>query len=100
MFNIGFSELMVIGVIALLVIGPKQLPEVAKVLGRLITEFKKATQELSGGLLEVTRDVKTTLEETKEEIINEGRTIIEKTTTVEEEHVEIKKIEEDGDGKA
>ena len=40
MFNLGFSELIVIGAIALIVIGPKQLPEVAKVLGRLIGELK------------------------------------------------------------
>lgn len=57
MFNLGFSELLIIGVLALLLIGPKQLPEVAKVLGRMIGEFKKATADLSGGLLEIKQDL-------------------------------------------
>lgn len=102
MFNIGFSELIVIGVIALLVIGPKQLPEVARILGRLITEFKKATQELSGGLLEVTRDVKNSIEETKEEILKEGRSAMDDVMKIDEEkeHEELKKLEEEPDGKS
>ena len=82
MFNVGFSEFMVIGVIALLVIGPKQLPEVARVVGRLLTELKKATQDLSGGLLEVTKDVKSSLDDTKSEIIKEGQKIINDVTNV------------------
>ena len=73
MFNLGFSEFLAIGVIALLVIGPKQLPEVARVVGRLLTELRRATQDLSGGLLEVTRDVKSSIDETKEKIIMEGQ---------------------------
>lgn len=48
MFNIGFSEMMIIAVIALIVIGPKQLPELARTLGRLIGEFRKATDDLTG----------------------------------------------------
>lgn len=68
----GFTEMLVIGVVALIAIGPKQLPEVAKVLGRLISEFKKATQDLSGGLLEVTQEVRETLDETKQDIVNEA----------------------------
>ena len=82
MFNVGFSEFMVIGVIALLVIGPKQLPEVARVVGRLLTELKKATQDLSGGLLEVTKDVKTSIDETKSEIMKEGHKIFDDVTNI------------------
>lgn len=77
MFNIGFSEFMVIGIIALLVIGPKQLPEVARVVGRLLNELKKATQDLSGGLLEVTRDVKQSVEDTRDDILREGQNLID-----------------------
>jgi sec-independent protein translocase protein TatB len=47
MFNLGFSELIVIGVIALIFIGPKQLPEVARAVGRMINEWKRATSELT-----------------------------------------------------
>ncbi len=80
MFNIGFSEFLVIRVVALLVIGPKQLPEVARVVGRLIGEFRKATQDLSGGLLEVTKDVKSTIDETKQTIVNEGKKVVDDVT--------------------
>ncbi len=75
MFNIGFTEFIAIGVIALLVIGPKQLPEVARVVGRLIGELKKATQDLSGGLLEVKREVSQSIDETKREIAKEAQKV-------------------------
>jgi TatA/E family protein of Tat protein translocase len=58
MFNLGFSEIVIIGILALVLIGPKQLPEVAKVLGRMMKEFKQATKDLSGGLLEVKEELK------------------------------------------
>lgn len=45
MFNLGFTELLLVGAIALIFIGPGQLPEVAKVIGRLLNEWKRATQE-------------------------------------------------------
>jgi sec-independent protein translocase protein TatA len=39
-FNIGFPEMIIVLVIALLVLGPKKLPEVGKSLGRGMREFK------------------------------------------------------------
>ncbi|MEW5734694.1 MAG: Sec-independent protein translocase protein TatB [Thermodesulfobacteriota bacterium] len=50
MFGIGMTELLVILGLALLVIGPKKLPEVAKALGRGFAEFRKATQEVKDTL--------------------------------------------------
>ncbi len=44
--SIGIPELIVIFIIALLVFGPKKLPEVGKSVGRAIREFKKASDEL------------------------------------------------------
>ncbi len=85
MFNIGFSEFLVIGVIALIVIGPKQLPEVARVVGRLLSELKKATQDLSGGILEVTNEVKSSIHDTKQEIINEGHRVVDSMTKIDNE---------------
>ena len=42
MGNLGLSEIVVIGIIALLVIGPKRLPEVAKGLGEAVRAFQDA----------------------------------------------------------
>ena len=46
MFGIGMPEMILIMAIALIVIGPKKLPDLAKSLGKAFGEFKKATSEL------------------------------------------------------
>ena len=46
MGQLGFQELLVIFIIALLVFGPKKLPELGKSLGKGLREFKRATNEL------------------------------------------------------
>ena len=58
MFGIGMQELLVIAVIALIVVGPDKLPDLAKSLGRIFNEFKKATEG-------ITDDLKETLKEDK-----------------------------------
>jgi len=45
MFGIGMPEMLLILAIALIVIGPKKLPDLARSLGRAMREFKKATNE-------------------------------------------------------
>jgi TatA/E family protein of Tat protein translocase len=44
--NIGLPEMLVIMAIALLVFGPKKLPEVGRSLGKAMREFKKSTEEI------------------------------------------------------
>ncbi len=57
MFGIGMPELILILAIALIVIGPKKLPDVARALGRAMGEFKKATRELKESM-EVEEDLR------------------------------------------
>ena len=46
MFGIGMTEMLVIFVIALVVLGPKRLPELARTLGRTLAEFRRTATDL------------------------------------------------------
>lgn len=65
MFGIGMPEMILILAVALIVIGPKKLPDLAKSLGKALGEFKKATSELKDSLQidDELKDVKTTFDE-------------------------------------
>lgn len=54
MFGIGMPELLVILAVALIVIGPKKLPDLAKSLGRAMGEFKRATRDLKDSIQQET----------------------------------------------
>ncbi len=53
--SIGMPELVVIFVIALIIFGPRKLPELGRSLGRSINEFKRASNELKSTLEEEVR---------------------------------------------
>jgi sec-independent protein translocase protein TatA len=61
--SIGFSEILVLFVIALLIFGPRKLPEIARSVGQAMREFKKASEE-------VTRSLEEPVDEIRERIQN------------------------------
>ncbi len=56
MFGIGWQELIIIAVIALLIVGPKKLPDLAKSLGKGFSEFKKATEGVTDDLKDAMKE--------------------------------------------
>lgn len=83
MFDIGMPEMIVIFIVALIVIGPKKLPEVAKALGKGLAEFKKTLQDVKDSVNEefeeATSDIRDTVTDVKRQIESEvektGKTI-------------------------
>lgn len=57
MFGIGPTELIVILVIALLVLGPKRLPELAAGLGKGLAEFRRATADINAELADASKSL-------------------------------------------
>ncbi len=60
MFGIGMTELLVIFVIGLLVLGPKRLPELARSLGKGLAEFRRASMDMRKEFMDVAEEVKIT----------------------------------------
>jgi Tat protein translocase TatB subunit len=56
MFGIGMQELIIIAIIALLIVGPKKLPDLAKTLGKGFSEFKKATEGVTEDLKDAVKE--------------------------------------------
>jgi sec-independent protein translocase protein TatA len=57
MFGIGMPELIIILVIALIVIGPQKLPDIARSLGKGLAEFKRASEDFRQNMSEEARAV-------------------------------------------
>ena len=66
MFDIGWSELLVIGIVALIVIGPKELPGVLRTLGQWMGKIRRMASEFQGQFQEAMREAE--IAELKKEI--------------------------------
>jgi Tat protein translocase TatB subunit len=76
-FNIGTPELILIFIIALIVVGPRRLPEIARQLGKIVNDLRRMSQEFTTEMMreleppakeltEMTRELNILAEETKE----------------------------------
>ncbi len=80
MFDIGFSELVVIGLIALIVLGPKRLPEVARTAGRWMGQLRRFIADVKQDIdREINTEDFTELRKLKQEL-NDTRRLMENTS--------------------
>jgi TatA/E family protein of Tat protein translocase len=79
MFGIGMPELIIIFVIALIIIGPKKLPDLARALGKGMAEFRKATNEIKSNL-----DMEDELKGMEEELADSVSGLLNESETEEE----------------
>lgn len=65
MFNLGFTEMLLLAGIALIVIGPKQLPQMARMVGRMLNEFRRATGEFTSSINDIKSKTQNYMHETE-----------------------------------
>ena len=73
MFGLGIPELIVIFIIALVVFGPKKLPDLGKALGKGIAEFKRASQEIKDTIETEVRSAEQSIDLAKLKVDVEGK---------------------------
>ena len=88
MFDIGFSELLVIAVVALIVIGPERLPKVARTAGHMLGRLQRYVNDVKADInremeLDELRKVQSTFQEAARSIENEVRSVEQSVTKVE-----------------
>jgi sec-independent protein translocase protein TatA len=66
--NIGIPGLVLILVLALVIFGPKKLPEIGRAVGQTLREFKKSTKELTGDITEPIDDLKKETDKFKDDL--------------------------------
>ncbi len=71
MFNIGFSELIILAVIGLLVIGPEQLPEMARKVAKLLNELKRAKDEIMSPVNDLKMEAHRAIDKMRRDVDNE-----------------------------
>ncbi len=78
MFNIGMPELILIFVVALLIFGPRKLPEIGRMLGNAMREFKKAAEDFKEAMNqeppeEIVKEVEEKLKQNEAELKKDGK---------------------------
>ena len=86
MFDIGFSELIVIGIVALVVIGPEKLPRVARTVGHLVGRLQRYVSDVKSDIsremeIEDLKKVRDSLQETASSFETSVRSELAKTET-------------------
>ncbi len=56
MFDIGWTELLVIGIVALIVIGPRELPKTLRTIGQMMTKVRRMASEFQGQFNDALRE--------------------------------------------
>jgi len=97
MFGIGMPEMILILAVALIVLGPKKLPDLAKSLGRALREFKKATSELKESI-DVDNEL-TDVKKTFDEINNDIREAVDVNIDLDDKAQKISASSNDKKGK-
>ena len=82
MFGIGFSEMIIIAILAMLLIGPEQLPDLARTIGKFVNELKRSTNVIADEL-----------QTHKNEILNDVKQAQDQKKTIEKENPVISKPE-------
>jgi TatA/E family protein of Tat protein translocase len=73
--SIGMPELILIFVVALLVFGPRKLPEIGKSLGKGLAEFKRASEELKKTIEQEISEGKSEVSAARQEIVSAANTV-------------------------
>lgn len=71
MFDIGFGEMVLLAAIALIAIGPKQLPEVARTVGKFMAEFKKLLGDVSSTVANARDETNKTIHEIQDGVMKQ-----------------------------
>jgi sec-independent protein translocase protein TatB len=82
MFDIGFSELLVIGVVALIVIGPEKLPRVARTIGHLAGRLQRYVADVKADInREIELDELRKMRDSMQQAASEMQTAVDKELT-------------------
>ncbi|MCK5688791.1 twin-arginine translocase TatA/TatE family subunit [Myxococcota bacterium] len=76
MFGLGIWEIFLIGVIALIVLGPRRIPELANQLGRAFRELRNASNELKSGLVGPENGLKEEIQDVVKQSLDDVKTAV------------------------